>query len=154
MYETEDHTIYSISEREIFLIKYSDGTKKLFAIEEETTRSEIENENEGSELDYKKGKEDAKKYYQRYNEPAAASFVSGLFLGAIFSLPIVIPMATIEPQKINLSIPDKNMFKYNKQYRIGYEDQAFKTKRNKVLINYAIGGMISTILLIVFFASN
>lgn len=139
--KTNMEALYVIDKSEIFMIKYSDGTKDVFKDEEpseikqEVKQPEVktvEQTKSNSSDDYTKGSQDAKMYY-----PARHCGVGGTVLATIFATPIggaIVAGAcsASEPSMQNLSIPNMQLATTSSEYMRGYKEAAHKKKIGKL----------------------
>jgi len=129
-----DGPLFTINKSDVFMIMYANGTKDIFNQPDKT----INAENENTDM-YVQGKIDAVEYYKGYVSAGTGCFFAGLLVGYLLGwIPALICSQT-PPADENLNYPDPELID-NHAYKKGYVEEAFRIKRNKVWVNYAIGG--------------
>ncbi len=142
--ENLDGPLYTILKSDVFMIKYSNGTKDVFNTESPVVMPQQNNATNTTQVkdadikpSYSQGVSDASKYYTKYKGAAAGNFIGGLFLN-ICALPIPIATGASTPQEFNLGFPNPGLFQ-DANYRSGYTARAKRIKQNKVWLNWGVG---------------
>ncbi len=93
---------------------------------------------------YWHGVDDAKRYYGSLPVGGGtAVFYVSLFFGGLGGLIPAVACSSTPPQEKNLHLPLTAM-KDNNGYMTGYRRQAYRIKRGKVWLNFAIGAVMGT----------
>jgi hypothetical protein len=131
--------LFTINKSDVFMIKYQNGSKDVFGDMEEKSNAEDRINNAVNNDMSLQGKVDAVEYYKGYVGAGTGCFFGGLFLGFLLGwIPALICSQT-PPEEEKLNYPDPELYK-DSIYRHGYTEEAYRIKKNKVWVNYAIGG--------------
>lgn len=125
-------SVFSILKSEVLLIRYENGTKDIFTVDENIgTVSFINND------PFAQGQSDALKYYKEYKTASTGTLVTSIFSPILGLVPAIATSST-PPDVNNLNYPNV-AFLSNPDYVNGYKTKARKIKQDKVWTNYAIG---------------
>jgi hypothetical protein len=97
---------------------------------------------------YIKGQADAYKYYYKYKGAGTGTLVTSLLLNGLFGLIPAIGCSLTPPKMKNLCYPSQELMD-NPSYCKGYKDGAKKRKQQKVWLNWGIGTIISTTIILI-----
>ncbi|MCE3226237.1 MAG: hypothetical protein K0S32_788 [Bacteroidetes bacterium] len=133
-----DGPVYKIPKSDVKEIMFSTGMKQKF----ETTSSPVNtydpvaSSGGGTQSYVMRGAGDAKIYYRHRG---GAGWVG--VTAAIFPLAGLVPAiicSSVPPKQHNLGYPDQNLWQ-NKDYRFGYQKEAYRIKRKRVWTGFGIG---------------
>jgi hypothetical protein len=135
---------FTILKKEVFMIRYENGSKDVFNSDKE---SKISNEDVNNEM-FEKGKRDAQLQYKGKNSGAIWTGAAAAFTLPILGLIPALITTNAEPQVENLGVRDQQLFK-NTDYKAGYIEAAHKKKKRRVWSGFGIGSavFVATILI-------
>lgn len=152
--------MYTVYKSDLLYISYHDGKKEVYnnkPILTNAAEPEIALGIEGYGLTdnelYQKGLIDAYKYYSKYSAAGTGTLLTSLLLNGLFGLIPAIPCSLTPPKMKNLGYPNQQLMD-NEFYYKGYMEGAHKRKSKKVWMNWAIGTVISTAIIILATSAN
>jgi hypothetical protein len=128
---------FTILKKEVFMIRYENGSKDVFNSDKE---SKISNEDVNNEM-FEKGKRDAQLQYKGKNSGAIWTGAAAAFTLPILGLIPALITTNAEPQVENLGVRDQQLFK-NTDYKAGYIEAAHKKKKRRVWSGFGIGSAV------------
>jgi hypothetical protein len=128
---------FTIMKKEVFMIRYENGSKDVFNSEKESNTS---NEDVNVEM-FEKGKRDAQLQYKGKNSGAIWTGAAAAFTLPILGLIPALITSNAEPQVENLGVRDQKLFK-NPDYKAGYVEAAHKKKKRRVWSGFGIGSAV------------
>jgi hypothetical protein len=128
---------FTILKKEVFMIRYENGSKDVFNSEKESKTS---NEDVNIEM-FEKGKRDAQLQYKGKNSGAIWTGAAAAFTLPILGLIPALITSNAEPQVENLGVRDQKLFK-NPDYKAGYVEAAHKKKKRRVWSGFGIGSAV------------
>lgn len=128
---------FTILKKEVFMIRYENGSKDVFNSEKESKTS---NEDVNVEM-FEKGKRDAQLQYKGKNSGAIWTGAAAAFTLPILGLIPALITSNAEPQVENLGVRDQKLFK-NPDYKAGYVEAAHKKKKRRVWSGFGIGSAV------------
>ena len=138
---------YGVNDSTVYFIRKSDEVRINFSSAAEIVSPAINKGGPMSKEDsvnyYKKGRDDAEKYYASFTTPGATGtfWVSFLF-GGIGGLIPAVACASNPPKDKNIHLP-KTAILYNQEYMSGYRFEAYRIKKRRVWLNFAIGVLLA-----------
>jgi hypothetical protein len=130
-----DGPLYTIEKTELLSIRYQNGTQEVFGKKIEDS---YVNEYRAPSVDwYKRGQQDAHKYYFGKKSGAGGTLAATLVCGGCLGLIPAIATSSSQPQKQNLMNPQD--LDRNQDYMNGYTKEAHRIKRNRIWTFYGIG---------------
>ncbi|MBS1780154.1 MAG: hypothetical protein JST70_12555 [Bacteroidetes bacterium] len=136
-WDNQDGPIYTMERNGILFIKYENGTKDVFKIEEDEYSTKLSMK--------ERGKLDAEEYYHRYQGARMTTYATTVVGGAIIGLVPAIACSKRMPADHRLDYPDSTLMK-NKEYRRAYKHTAKKIKQGKTWGGY-VWGIVTNILI-------
>ena len=125
---------FTIFKKEVFMIKYGNGSKDVFNSETET---KIQNEEIDLQM-FEKGKRDAQVQYKGKNSGAIWTGAAAVITLPILGLIPALIISNTEPQVENLGVKDQKLFS-NSDYKEGYVEVAHKKKKRLVWSGFGVG---------------
>jgi hypothetical protein len=125
---------YTILKKEVFMVKYGNGSKDVFNSETET---KIQNEEIDLQM-FEKGKRDAQVQYKGKNSGAIWTGAAAVITLPILGLIPALIISNTEPQVENLGVKDQKLFS-NSDYKEGYVEVAHKKKKRLVWSGFGVG---------------
>lgn len=143
--KVDDPTItFLLFKKDVKSIKFKNGELMEFA-DTNITLDSVKQTNlvtgadlNNSNLNYKKGQQDAQKYYTNYKTAGTVTLVASILSPLAFGLGTAMGTAFTPPQDYNLGYPNQNLMK-NEDYASGYKEKAKSIKSKKVWRNFYIG---------------
>ena len=148
-FDNSEGPSFTISKSDVLMIRYSNGTKDIFALEKtassaektassaEKTASSAESESKAEDL-CEQGKSDAKINYKGKKSGAGWTTATTILFSPLIGVIPAVACSLSEPNDDNLNYKDSKLMK-NNTYNQCYRDQAHKTKKRKVWGNFGIG---------------
>lgn len=142
MFNNPDGPTIDVLKKDVFMIKYKNGTKQLF--EEQNVTKPEQQQQDKAQIDYDRG----------YNDAVFSYKANGAKWGTmVASVPLVLPglitaivVSNVRPAASNLKM-DSSKLK-NKDYVSGYKDSAFKIKKKKTWEGFCIVGGFEIVILL------
>ena len=136
-FENLDGPSYVISKSDVSIIRYQNGSSD--TLNNYVPMRIVKIEAKPLSEMYKKGEEDAEKYYVKYKTPARWTLGTTLALNAIGLIPAV-AISSTPPQRENLGYPDANLLN-NNDYITGYVAKAKEKKQRRVMKSFIWGAV-------------
>ncbi|MCX6210807.1 MAG: hypothetical protein NTZ59_15215 [Bacteroidetes bacterium] len=140
---------YTISKSEVFMIKYENGTKDIFKIDQQPTDINSTTPNTTTFDMRTRGMNDARVYYKGKNSGATTIGIGTVIISPLLGLVPAILTASSTPDYKNLNFNNSELIK-NKEYYAGYIDEAHSIKKRKIWTSYGIGAAASIVLVLLF----
>ncbi len=131
--------------REVFMIKYGNGTREVFEDEQTPPIKTVAYEPPGNPIAvpktkadaFEQGRADATNYYHGYSGAATGTLVVSL-LSPIAGLIPAIACSSTPPGEFSMRYPGNDLYK-DRGYRMGYRRQAHRIKAGRVWRSWGIG---------------
>ena len=134
MFDNPDGPTYSVLKSEITKIRFSNGVENTFnEAEPDGSRNILHSPTEPV---FRKGREDASKYYKGYEPAATGTFCLTLVSPVLGLIPAIV-CSNAPPKSKMLMIPDTVQIRKSDYYN-GYRSQAKTIKSSKVWKNWKI----------------
>jgi hypothetical protein len=147
--KTEGH-LFSLDLRDVSMIRYHNGGIDLYNNEANTGQSPepvtVYDNDEPVAFDqelYRMGLKDGYQYYYKYKAASTGTLLTALLLNGLFGLVPAIACSLTPPRTVNLCYPSQELMN-DPSYQKGYKDAAKKKKSQKVWLNWGVGTIIST----------
>jgi len=151
-FDNIDGPIYSVDKSDVLIIRYSNGTKDIFNINEK--HDVVDKPKLNKEIDYcSLGENDAFYNYRGYKGAGTGTFLTTLLLSPIAGLVPAISCSSTPPKEYNLNYPNAELAK-NFEYQRGYRWKAAQMKSNIVWKNWGIAFGINVVLVLVLVSGN
>ena len=135
----------TLARREVFIIKYGNGTREVFEDEQTAPVKTVAYEPPSKPIAvpkdkvdaYQQGMVDATNYYHGYSGAATGTLVVSL-LSPIAGLIPAIACSSTPPGEYSMRYPGNDLYK-DGGYRMGYRQQAHRIKAGRVWRSWGIG---------------
>lgn len=153
-WENLDGPLFVIDKANVARIKYANGTEEVFSetVTEKPTQVIYDNQkvtmiSGEPQVMYEMGKSEAPVYYRKYRGAGTGTLLPSLLINGLVGLIPAVACSSTPPKIQNLGIPTADKTN-NPDYVRGYREVAYKIKKRKTWMNWAIGSAISTTILI------
>lgn len=154
-WENLDGPLFVIDKVNVARIKFANGTEEVFSeiASEKSTQVMYDNGkvtmiSGEPQVMYEMGKSEAPVYYRNYRGAGTGTLLPSLLINGLVGLIPAVACSATPPKIQKLGIPTADKMN-NPDYVRGYREVAYKIKKRKTWMNWAIGSAVSSVILII-----